>query len=432
MPSSVAVHHFASFAQVSSSVDSTRCIHPIIGGGHRPCQHSVNKDDASRTPSKLNDIRNAAGTTNLADIVREFILLKCCHNVHQKRLRSSDLLNKLVQRWIDELDGPSQHEQKGCQVTEKRVVLHKYPTRSQTQHESSEEKCAYVTPSQDASLDTSSSTHRAAEFAPYVRSPKYTVKAKLEEPLTKTAWKTGTVYMFTRPSSPGYVKIGYTTVSVSSRMRQWEKSCHYTPLVQHAIHNVPHVFRVEQLIHTELSEYWRREKRCKHNSDCPRQHQEWFEIAIEQAKQVMSKWTQWVKSAKPYNESGLLRNEWSNVCRRTREEGKMLTAQLLLYALVPPHNEVLTTRSGDSLTDETVFEQPTHQASQTIPSRTSLHTKDLAKLSRLLEELNREVHVLSYQRRLRTASNASSSNTHMPAPGQESLSTAARAVPTIA
>ena len=417
MASPVAVHHFASFAEISSSIDSTRCIHPILTNGHRPCRISIDPNDASRIPSMLNAIRNAAGTRSLADIVGEFALLKCCRKVHQKRLRSSDLLNNLVQRWLDELDVSDQCEEKGGQVIEKQVVLHRYPTRSQMQHQASGALVISATRSHDANTGTSSSTHLAAEFAPYVRSPRYNVKAKVEEPLTKLAWKTGTVYMFTRPSSPGFVKIGYTTVSLPKRMRWWEESCLYTPLVQHAIHDVPHVFRVEQLIHAELKEYWRREMRCRHNPDCPKQHQEWFEIAVEHAKPIMNKWAEWMKQVTPYNDSGLLRIEWSKVCRRADQEGKPLTGQTLLNAMPPPRDENST------------LEQSTPQALSSVSSTPSLHTKDLARLSRLLEELSHKVQVLSCQKQLRTPNNTRLSSVHAPAPAP---STTAQAVPTVA
>ena len=368
----------------------------------------------------LNAIRNPAATTSLADIVEEFALLKCCRKVHQKRLKGTQLLDKLVQRWLDELEVSDQCDEKGAQVSEKRVVLHRHSTRSQMQHQVSGGSCGSITQSRNASPNTSSSTHLAAEFVPHVRSPRYTVKAKIEQPLTKLAWKTGTVYMFTRPSSPGFVKIGYTTVAVADRMREWSESCFYTPVVQHAIHGIPHVFRVEQLIHVELKEYWRREMRCRHNPDCPKQHQEWFEITVEHAKRTMDRWAEWMKQAVPYNDSGLLRTKWSNVCRWADEEGKVLTGQTMLNALSPARDERPT------------LEQPTSQTLPKVSSTPSLPTKDLPRLLRLLEELEKKVQVLSCQVQLRTPLNTSLSTVHAPALVQRSPSIAAEAVPTIA
>lgn len=432
MASPVAVHHFASFAEISASIDSIKCIHPILTENHRRCRNSIDKEIVFKISTVLNDIRNAVGTTTLPVIVRRFALLKCCPKVHQTRLRNSHLLNNLVQRWVDELDVPDKCQEKDIQVTEGRVLLHRYPTRSRAQHYASGGLCTSITLSQGASQITSLSTDLAVEFAPYVRNPRYTVKAKLEEPLTKLAWKTGTVYMFTRPSSPGFVKIGYTTMTVADRMKRWEKSCRYAPVVQHAIYGVPHVYRVEQLIHTELKEYWRKEKRCKHNPDCPKQHQEWFEIAVENAKRIMNKWVEWMQKARTYNDSGLLEPEWVQVCRWARDGGKAMTAQALLNVLTPPQNEILSARQKELLADNTSREQPAHQASQHSPSRPSLNTRDLEKLSRLLEELSREIHVLSYQRRLRTPVSTKLSNIPMPAPGQRPLSIAVNAIPTIA
>jgi hypothetical protein len=58
---------------------------------------------------------------------------------------------------------------------------------------------------------------------------------------------------------------------------------------------VPHVYRVEALVHAELKDCRYREVGCS----CSRSHIEWFRVSEPHARSVVEKWSEWV-GRKPY------------------------------------------------------------------------------------------------------------------------------------
>jgi hypothetical protein len=77
--------------------------------------------------------------------------------------------------------------------------------------------------------------------------------------------------------------------------------------MQHAA-AVPHVKRVEMLVHAELRDVRYKEVGCK-GPKCGRTHKEWFEVDVEHAKKVVGKWSDWV-IGKPYEEPKRGRKKW--------------------------------------------------------------------------------------------------------------------------
>ncbi|KAI4912296.1 hypothetical protein J4E85_011029 [Alternaria conjuncta] len=116
----------------------------------------------------------------------------------------------------------------------------------------------------------------------------------------------GHVYLFWDKAYFGIVKIGYTN-DLAARLKGWNTKCKR----KHDYHSrmesqvvMPHVHRVEQLIHTELKEC-RLRRQCE---GCGRLHDEWFEASQAHVVKVMKKWREWILQ-EPYvqeEESG----EW--------------------------------------------------------------------------------------------------------------------------
>lgn len=114
--------------------------------------------------------------------------------------------------------------------------------------------------------------------------------------------------------SPGAIrlKIGRTS-NVQRRLNEWTRQCShdltliryypYTPSASSAPslsgRKVPHVHRVERLIHLELGDIRVRDLgRC---DECGKEHREWFEVAAEKSalKRVddcIRRWVQWAES----------------------------------------------------------------------------------------------------------------------------------------
>jgi T5orf172 domain len=117
--------------------------------------------------------------------------------------------------------------------------------------------------------------------------------------LTAAQKRIGKIYLFDRPSDPEYCKIGFTNKLVQERFKYLQQRCKYVPHLGHKVEDVPNA---KHVVHIELMQYRRKERCCRHNPDCVRQHEEWFEIDVEQAAQVMDRWVKWVRDARPYDE----------------------------------------------------------------------------------------------------------------------------------
>ncbi|KAK8106731.1 hypothetical protein PG999_010090 [Apiospora kogelbergensis] len=179
---------------------------------------------------------------------------------------------------------------------------------------------------------TSVFSHRSplSVFRPHVRDPgpEDTVSYKILETLVKRDFETGSVYMFDRPSSPGYVKIGWTARSVEARLNDWSK-CGYAPNLLFRVDNVPWAQRAEALTHHELIKEWRTERQCRGPHCGRKSHQEWFEVSKEKAQQVVDGWASVLKEYIPYDQKGALKPQWRQYVKQAAIDGKEVTAQNL-------------------------------------------------------------------------------------------------------
>jgi hypothetical protein len=178
----------------------------------------------------------------------------------------------------------------------------------------------------------------SAEFHPHINEPtsEDTVAWRLCEDLNerypKHDFRTGSVYIYSRKSSPGFVKIGWTSRSVDDRLATWSE-CGYTPMELFRVTGVPYAQRVETLTHYELIKEWRREQPCKgcwikkHEQV---RHQEWFEVSQEKAIQVVSTWAELFKKSNPYERNGSLKTEWRNIVDAMKVDGEVIASERLL------------------------------------------------------------------------------------------------------
>ncbi|RYN41564.1 hypothetical protein AA0114_g10745 [Alternaria tenuissima] len=197
----------------------------------------------------------------------------------------------------------------------------------------------------------------SAEFTTHTHDPTHedTVAWKICEDLNvrdpKRDLETGMVYMYSRISSPGYVKIGWTARSVDKRLAQWSE-CGYTPIELFRATGVPYAQRVETLTHYELIKEWRREQPCKgclKNKGKRVRHQEWFEVSQNRAIQILSTWVELFKKANPYELSGSLKSDWREVVDGLKKNGEAITSKRLMA-----HYEA-TVAEDSACTKETVI-----------------------------------------------------------------------------
>lgn len=145
---------------------------------------------------------------------------------------------------------------------------------------------------------------------------------QVHKPLKKEDRKYGFIYMFWDQQTFGMIKIG-RTVNLEQRLKNWNTQCKTTHQYHQTLKDgepleIPHVQRIEKLMHIELGNY-RRKRIC---DGCSQKHIEWFDISAEKAKEVYQKWQDWIIQ-KPYAEDGggnwVIRPEMldslSQVCR---------------------------------------------------------------------------------------------------------------------
>jgi hypothetical protein len=171
------------------------------------------------------------------------------------------------------------------------------------------------------------------EFVPHINEPhlyENSVAYNLLNCLVDDEYdfRNGSLYIFDRSSSPGHVKIGWTSRTVQGRLDEWSE-CGYKPNLLFSVHNVPNAHRAETLTHHELVMEWRREGICK-AAHCRKSHEEWFEISREGAEKVVGEWAEFMKRARPYDSTGELKSEWRDAVQDMTGRGEAVTARKML------------------------------------------------------------------------------------------------------
>ncbi len=169
-----------------------------------------------------------------------------------------------------------------------------------------------------------------SEFRPHVVTPGPcdSVSWKILAPLKSRDFEPGSIYIFSRASSPGHVKIGWTAGSVSHRLASWSK-CGYIPNLRFSVGHIPHARRIETLTHHELINEWRRERMCQ-AAHCRKSHQEWFETTPEKAAQVVGFWAGFMEKAQPYDSNGWLKIQWRSVVLMLDKNKECITGERLV------------------------------------------------------------------------------------------------------
>jgi len=208
-----------------------------------------------------------------------------------------------------------------------------HETRSNPKPTTTESSSTKETPSPPAK-NTSPTNVRlsyALAFTPY--QPKHQAHMSIQSallsvittPLKPTDLKPGYIYIFWDLEHFGMAKIGFTK-DLKARLQQWNTKCKRTHSYHGELAQIPHVSRIERLMHIELKEY-RMQRRCE---GCPATHREWFNVGEMQAVRVFRKWQEWIEM-EPYKldkKSG----EW-----RIRDE--MLDTLDRVCEPVPIHEE---------------------------------------------------------------------------------------------
>lgn len=148
----------------------------------------------------------------------------------------------------------------------------------------------------------------SSKWSPWENSKR--LKTYIKNPLTPKAMEEGYIYCFQLDDCK-YTKIGYAAhregesslqKSLDKRIKEHERCGWWNPTV--VIHEkVPHVYRVEQIIHRHLAANKKDEvqmskgsngQKCKHKA-----HGEWFDVDFPKMYMALKAWKRWIET-QPY------------------------------------------------------------------------------------------------------------------------------------
>ena len=107
----------------------------------------------------------------------------------------------------------------------------------------------------------------------------------------------GYLYVYWNRAAFGHLKIGCTTKTVDERLSGWRGDCRHSADELYRSEKVPHVARLEKLIHAEFSNHRVKELGCR---GCGIMHIEWFRnLELTFVKNRIEVWIDWIKN-EPY------------------------------------------------------------------------------------------------------------------------------------
>ena len=358
MPRIVAdINDFVSFYE-HDPVNQRQCIY--FTKYRERCPWHCRDDDNWRAKN----LRERVISSERIDLLLDYILNSCCRKAgHQNGMENDPLLIPLAERWkaeiqrhianghpaasAAELEGslsiPLPSSSLGVPAPSDTVLIAPHtngvnlqaPETPRRQNDIHSGEASHVTNLNSVQHTPSSQDQRDSEFRPHIPRPgrrdrvSWRMRGRLiQKDNIEDDFKTGSLYIFDRESSPGHVKIGWTSGCVRKRLLRLEKDCGYAPNPLYRVDDVPFARRVETLTHYELIEEWREELKCK---KCSQKHQEWFEVSIERAKRVLREWASFFVEFEPYDsKDGLLKRRWMEVTRAMDGKGIPVTARSLL------------------------------------------------------------------------------------------------------
>ena len=168
-------------------------------------------------------------------------------------------------------------------------------------------------------------------FDPLAKSRAHTeryVRGAIMKDLISREETEGFIYIYWFPGNFGHLKIGVTTRSPEERLREWQKQCGHDPILIYPAAEedrvmIPHVYRVEKLVHAQLRDVRRKETRCE---KCEKCHREWFEGPAKVAIATVKRWSAWI-SDEPYKLQGgvwrlspIHKKNLNTLCQRVVED----------------------------------------------------------------------------------------------------------------
>jgi hypothetical protein len=307
--------------------NSALCVATLVGNPTSEC-HNKRKGEGHGWKTILSNIaegHQSGDAVALGPLLEKLIECTMCGR-HQKSSKSAKRLGDLKDWISNRSQKPKEREDFETWITS---------ITSQEGHNSAtNEEASKPTPTMGADTQF----YNFKMLRPYQSmalkklSISQALREELEKPLTVRGQQPGYIYIFWSKGQFGYVKIGRTD-NPDRRLKEWNSKCNR----QHEYHAscdglwVPHVARVERLMHVELKDK-RRAMTCDvcvNKKGNPVEHNEWFEMRSEEAIPIFQKWRAWIEQ-QPYapvagsDEWGLrprFRKTLEEVCQPTQSTG---------------------------------------------------------------------------------------------------------------
>ena len=387
------IEDFVSFADLD--LRRRRCIYHIFPakGNPRRCYINVYDEDLTKAIELQKAILECVEQDVPLKQIQQYAVVNCCRNHHQAKIEDSFLHKRLARRWQQELRSRLiSTVQVTVQLasptistvleTSKVIVPHSTPAVAERELEPVRAVDArphtYHLRStvQVERVESDDEDEVGPTFKPHTVWPLQTVYDILKKPFETKDYATGSIYLFKRVTSPGFVKIGYTSGEVEDRVARWEEDCGHKLELVASFSNVPNVRRAETLVHFELFKEWRREVRCKRFE---KSHIEWFEIATAEAVVTAKNWADWMRDIQPYDSCGQLSQEWHGKIHKLHKTDNAITAKRLLKidldgdkgtpSEVPSEPEVLGSNTVNLVKQEELADVAFNLAKWFVPSK---------------------------------------------------------------
>lgn len=289
---------------VSDDRDDNKCIAPT-GTGSR-CSFDISETELNEIAELTVEFLRARNDTGVDQVLQRLVLLRCCGDRHRQKLEHSpDVLIEVANRYRRVLASspepriPRRPIRRGYDSPGRwqwsPEVRHRYLLRPRVSSNGSRPP---VLPEVHAQL-----------FILHAPDPNKTLNTVLKSdvPQTREYRRDGEVYAFTWPTAPGFIKIGYTSASVTARMNKW-RECHAeSKLIHRVAVEFPH--RIEELIHLQLKDKQHKIVICK---TCGSTHYEWFQESVERVKTIMDAWKEISDRTPLYDPKRRLAERWQN------------------------------------------------------------------------------------------------------------------------
>ncbi|KAF1820246.1 uncharacterized protein K489DRAFT_383032 [Dissoconium aciculare CBS 342.82] len=283
--------------------DDCQCIAPRVDGTR--CRSTHSRADMQEMRSWMKRAE-PSGYEQAAFALKNVVWFRACDFAHRKFLNYftvwQDVADEYLKRFMDVYDNSGI-------LTPPLTPPNRLSARLEHREAGPVSQNRYETRSTGLQL-------RPPTFTRYPKDRNFTIKEALAKIIQKDKEPMGVVYIFTWPSHPGYVKIGFSGKSVQSRFDRWSR-CH-DGLQKLRDKRVTFPAIVEALIHRELWQY-RREIVCCQS--CHIGHNEWFQISADTAINTMEAWVATFEREMLYNNGDQVLQRWlaANLMENTND-----------------------------------------------------------------------------------------------------------------